>query len=146
MELTRRELLGRCSMLAALAAMPAAPSLSAYAEMRNPSNPLSKDTFMALKGSSFQVTSGSDRQWMTLISVDDIPEPAPPDFARFAVQPKKSAPTPKLTTFSLRFYGGIKKLKQGTYTFQHEKIGEFRLFIVPSGDRQLFYTAIFNRL
>lgn len=146
MAITRREVLGGCSVLAALAAMPTALSLGAYAETRAASTPLSKDTFMPLKGSSFQVTSGSSRQSLTLVSVDDMPEPAPLDTARFAVQPPKSAPTPKLTTFSLRFYGGIKKLKQGTYTFQHEKIGEFRLFIVPSGDGQLFYTAIFNRI
>ena len=146
MAITRRELLGCSSMLVALAAIPAGLSVIADAKTLVPSAPFSKDTFAALEGSNFQVTSHSTRQVLTLVSVEDIPEPAPPDFARFAVQPPKSAPTPKLTAFSLRFYGGVKQLKQGTYTFQHEKIGEFRLFIVPSGDGQLFYTAIFNRI
>jgi uncharacterized protein DUF6916 len=93
-----------------------------------------------------QVTSHTTRQVLTLVSVEDIPEPTPPDTTLFAVQPTESAPTPKVTAFSLRFYGGIKQLKQGTYTLQNERTGEFRLFIVPSGDGQLFCTAIFNRI
>lgn len=133
-------------MWAALAAMPSTLSVMAAAQTKAASSPLSKDMFASLKGSSFQVTSGSSRQALTLVSVDDIPEPALPYTASFAVPPPPSAPTPKLTAFSLRFYGGIKKLKQGTYSFHHEKTGQFSLFIVPSGNGQLFYTAIFNRL
>ncbi len=102
--------------------------------------------FASLKGSSFEVTSGSTRQALTLVSVDDIPEGVPPDRTSFDVAPPKSAPTRKLTTFSLLFYGGVKRLKQGTYSFQHESTGQFNLFIVPTGGKQLFYTAIFNRL
>jgi hypothetical protein len=133
-------------MMAALAAIPGAISVIAAAETVATSAPLTKDTFVALRGSSFQIASGSTRQVLTLVSVEDIPEPVPPDTTLFAVQPPTSAPTPKLTAFSLRFQGGVKQLKQGTYTFQHERTGPFRLFTVPSQDGQLFYTAIFNRL
>jgi hypothetical protein len=146
MAITRRELLGRCSMWAALAAMPSALSVMADAEMTATPAALSKDMFASLKGSSFEVTSGSTRQALTLVSVDDISEPVPPDHTSFDVAPPKSAPTRKLTTFSLRFYGGVKRLKQGTYSFQHESTGQFNLFIVPTGGKQFFYTAIFNRL
>jgi len=46
--------------------------------------------------------------------------------------------------FSLRFYEGTKRLAQGTYTFEQARTRQFSLFIVPSGDGQKYYTAIFS--
>jgi hypothetical protein len=39
-------------------------------------------------------------------------------------------------------------LKQGTYTFEHEKLGAFDLFVVPLGPDStgMSYQVIFNRL
>jgi hypothetical protein len=51
--------------------------------------------------------------------------------------------------FSLLFQGDDKSfLSQKLYTFSHEKIGDFQLFIVPVGknDRGYQYEAIINRL
>jgi len=121
-------MLGRGSMLAALAVMPAGLSAIAGAKTVAPSARLTKDTFASLLGSSFQVTSHSTRQWLTLVSVEDLP------------------PNPPVTGFSLRFYGGSKELVQGTYTLHNETTGKFSLFIVPAGDGQLFYTAIVTRI
>jgi hypothetical protein len=51
--------------------------------------------------------------------------------------------------FSLLFSGPLSKpLAQNTYTFEHQRIGRFSLFIVPIGheDRsRLYYEATFNR-
>jgi len=52
-------------------------------------------------------------------------------------------------SFLLRFRGPpYSSLPQGTYRFEHRKIGSFSLFIVPmSGDRNgEHYEAVFNRL
>ncbi|MGA8213807.1 MAG: hypothetical protein WB799_09440 [Candidatus Sulfotelmatobacter sp.] len=132
-------------MLAALAAMPAALHVSALAEVKPDSIPLSKDVWTSLQGAAFEVTSGSTRQMLTLVEVEDFPESAQPEPGSFAVGPAKRRPTPPLTAFSLRFYGGLKQLKQGTYSFENEKTGKFSLFIVP-GKNPFFYHAVFNRL
>jgi hypothetical protein len=144
MGITRRKLLGQCSMWAALAAMPAGLSVSANAGTKA-AYPVSKDLFTSLEGSTFEVTSGSTHQTLTLVSVDDIPAPIPPDPARFDVQPPRGAQAVSTTAFSLRFYGGTRNLKQGTYKFQNSATGSFNLFIVPGTNPQ-FYIAIFNRL
>jgi hypothetical protein len=95
-------------------------------------NAPTKDEFLSLQGAAFRVTrKGSATQWLSLVSVEDI------------------ATTGAISTdaFSVRFYGGSgKPLPQNTYTFTNSKTGKFQLFIVPSGDAQRFYTAIFNRL
>jgi hypothetical protein len=51
--------------------------------------------------------------------------------------------------FSLLFRGsGRRLLTQGTYEFDHRRLGTFGLFIVPTpGDeRNAYYSAVFNRL
>jgi len=129
MPISRRELLGSCTMWAALAAMPAALKATALAGTK-PTVPLSEAVWTSLLGSTFQVKSGSTVQTLTLVSVEDYPAPNPAS---------------QLTSFSLRFYGGVKQLKQGTYTFQNATIGKVSLFMVP-GNNPLFYEAIFNLL
>jgi hypothetical protein len=145
MAVSRRELLGGCTMLAALAAMPAALKVTALAQTKSDTLPVSKEVWTSLQGEAFEVTSSSTRQMLTLMEVEDMEAPAAASPARFAAGRAKVPLTPAATTFSLRFYGGVKRLKQGTYMFENEKTGKFRLFIVP-GKNPLYYHAIINRL
>jgi hypothetical protein len=51
-------------------------------------------------------------------------------------------------SFSLVFRGGADApIEQDTYTFRHESLGEFPLFVVPIGPGSdgLYYEAVFNR-
>jgi hypothetical protein len=50
--------------------------------------------------------------------------------------------------FSLSFRGPVQSLKQNTYRFRHNELGEFDMFIVPvkSGKHGDIYEAIFNHL
>jgi hypothetical protein len=49
--------------------------------------------------------------------------------------------------FSLIFENaGSERLTQDTYTAAHSSLGEFPLFVVPSGKTQKKYEALFNRL
>ena len=130
MSITRRELLGRCSMWAAVAAMPA--SLAAVANAKAKTPPLTESMFTSLMGSTFTIGSGSNQQTLTLVAVDDIPPRTPPT-------------SPTASTFTLRFYGGTKNLKQGTYKFDNATMGSFKMFIVPGSNPQ-FYNATFNHL
>ena len=90
----------------------------------------SKATFTSLKGATFRVTSNTTTQAMTLVSISDIPAPATPDLSQFAVMPP-TASAVQPAGFSLEFYGGTKKLQQGTYTFENSQTGKFSIFIVP---------------
>jgi hypothetical protein len=50
--------------------------------------------------------------------------------------------------FSVVFLGsGSRRLRQDTYTVEHEELGKFPLLIVPSGKvkRGFYYEAVFNR-
>lgn len=145
MAVSRRELLGGCTMLAALAAIPAALKVTALAQTQSDTLPVSKEVWTSLQGEAFEVTSSSTHQMLTLMEVEDMAEPAAASPARLAAGRAKAALTPTATNFSLRFYGGVKQLKQGTYAFASEKTGKFRLFIVP-GKNPLNYDAIINRL
>lgn len=51
--------------------------------------------------------------------------------------------------FSVVFLGaGAKRLRQETYTIEHDSLGKFPLFVVPSGKnkRGFYYEAVINRL
>jgi hypothetical protein len=49
--------------------------------------------------------------------------------------------------FSLIFENAANgRLPQDTYTAAHSALGEFPLFVVPSGNTQKKYEALFNRL
>lgn len=134
MGISRRRLLGGCTLWAAVAAMPTALRVAALAQPKS-GLPLTKELWTALQGSAFDVTSGTNHQTLTLVAVEDAP--APPQSG--------AGSTPQLTAFTLRFYGGVKQLKQGTYSFKGDKTGGFSLFIVPGND-PLFYDAVINRL
>jgi hypothetical protein len=57
--------------------------------------------------------------------------------------------SPKVEQFSLIFRGPLTPhFPQGTYTFEHVKLGEFDLFAVPLGPDSagMSYEVVFNRL
>jgi hypothetical protein len=67
----------------------------------------------------------------------------------YPVQPQSAAKGPMLDSFSLVFHGPENHfLPQRVYPFEHDQIGRFELFIVPTGQKPGFiqYQAIFNRL
>jgi hypothetical protein len=64
-------------------------------------------------------------------------------------QPQSGAKGPMQDSFSLVFHGPDHRfLPQRMYSFEHEQIGRFELFIVPIGQKPgiIQYQAIFNRL
>ncbi|HEX9638727.1 MAG TPA: hypothetical protein VGB99_14410 [Acidobacteriota bacterium] len=61
---------------------------------------------------------------------------------------QRASETVELETFSIAFRGSAQQpLGQGIYRFEHERLGEFDLFIVPiAADRENYtYEAVFNR-
>jgi hypothetical protein len=97
--------------------------------------PLSRlhcEDFAELMGTSFHVTEPSGALLPLLLAeVED-------QNARFGGE-----------NFSLQFCGSLSRtLAQGTYEFQHRRLGAFEMFIVPRlGDgRVACYEAVFNRI
>jgi len=112
-------------------------------------SPMSREFFEDAVGSAFHVRSGSGEGspfWLRLLSVKDFPAPPPVDPAAMAVPPPPAALNAAATvSFSLAFSGGpLPEAAQGTYLFKHVRMGEFALFIAPSGPQQ--YTAVVNWL
>jgi hypothetical protein len=57
--------------------------------------------------------------------------------------------SPGQQRFAIVFRGPREPLlNQGTYRFEHDEMGEFKLFIVPfrQDDQGTFYEAVFNRI
>jgi hypothetical protein len=57
--------------------------------------------------------------------------------------------SPQQERFAIVFRGPREQfLQQGSYSFEHDEMGEFILFIVPihQDDSGIFYEAVFNRM
>ena len=109
---------------------------------------LDRDSFTGVVGTGFKVSQGqgTDAIWLRLLSIDDFTL-TPVNTDSMAVSPKTSGVQPTTTVFGLVFLGpSSQPLKQGTYVFEHIKLGTFQLFIVPNGQSQDTYTAVINRL
>jgi len=106
---------------------------------------LTRASFLPLVNSNFAVASGtSPTAWFTLLSVEDM-NPKSAATTAMAVAPKKlKAAAAQTDTYALHFYATGERLPQGTYKFQHPLLGEFSLFIVPSGTNT--YAAIVSHL
>lgn len=160
MSFSRRKFLWQGS----LAAMFCAGPLRAWSANRN--NPgdslshgritgkvsnLSRQLFEGAVGSSFNVSSVAGNTQpvsLQLAAVEDLPALVPVNPGSMAVPPPQSS-SPAVTTvgFMLSFTGGPSTgLKQGTYLFEHDAFGQFKLFIVPLGQTPQAYTAVFNQL
>ena len=102
---------------------------------------MTKDSFAPHVGSGFKISQGSQTIWIRLISAQAFPiDPA-------HGQEITAASAKKTTTYMLRFLGSsAKALPQDIYTLEHDKLGTFKLLLVPSGDGQQLYAAIVNHL
>ena len=110
---------------------------------------LTQDAFAQAVGSAFKVSTVSGKNevfWLTLLSVQDMQAPLPPNPASMAVPPPAAISNAAQTSaFSLNFSGGpAQGVGQDTYFFAHPELGQFALLIVPAGPEQ--YVAVVNRL
>lgn len=162
MSVSRRKLLQNTVLAAAACAAGALPVWAAK-NQKGPNGPpqpevedaglkpLDRVAFEAAVGSGFRVTpttGGSSVVWLRLLSVNDLPALVPINTGAMAVPPprQKSAPV-KTAGFLLSFLGTLPKpLPQGTYNFEHARLGKFSLLIVPGKSGQETYTAVINRL
>ncbi|ABF41457.1 hypothetical protein Acid345_2456 [Candidatus Koribacter versatilis Ellin345] len=145
MGMTRREILGRGGLLAAFAAMPevALGASGAQPEAAGNSVKLSRTLFESAAGSSFEVQSGTTKQYLTLLKVEDLQAAPVVGAGAFAKNPSANASMTQTSGYFLVFTGGSKPLAQGTYTFKSASLGSMQIFIVPTGNRQMQYVATF---
>jgi len=115
---------------------------------------VSAQTFEPWIGSQFRVSlNGHARGSILLLSVDEIgaetaKEPDNESFVRRAGPVLRPSNGPAITSFSLHFQGSGAVLPQDTYMLAHDWLGNFPLFIVPSGlsGARSTYTAVFTLL
>jgi hypothetical protein len=108
----------------------------------------SEETFKPLIGETFSVLQGNRRlEELTLLSVTSAASPNAESRLPRVGRPSKPSEQP-VSSFSLRFETSGNALPQGTYTLRNESMGNFPLFIVPSGPgiTPLSYTATFSQL
>jgi hypothetical protein len=157
MSLTRRRFIQTASLsVLASAACPVAFAQSGFEpkdDLFDPEhltvfNGVSPQSFESLIGETFAVRDASRPlgSLMLLSVAAGAPVQAATKVPMVGRVPKPSQRP--LTSFSLRFQGSGAALEQGTYTLEHETLGSFPLFIVPSGSgaEPPTSTAIFNLL
>jgi hypothetical protein len=103
---------------------------------------MTRESFLPHVGSGFKVSRGSSQPiWIRLIAAQEFPTDPSHD------QAIKAASAKKTTTYMLRFLGSSTEvLRQGIYTLEHDKLGTFKLMLVPSGDGQQLYAAVITHL
>lgn len=127
-----------------LAAGPAnaAPMITDSATKRDPLQPAQISglenfhyaTFTALLNSRFRMQHEGGNATLTLVAVKES---------------KHNDPARGIEQFSLTFRGpGRLSLPQDCYQFSHRQLGDFMLFVVPSGDDKQghYYQAVFSRI
>jgi hypothetical protein len=113
---------------------------------------VSPATFEQWIGSRFRVSKKNRTQGSLVlfsVSVIEIPKPrvsTPVTFQTNSVSIFKLVKTPEINTFSLRFRRSGIPLPQDTYMLDHNWLGTFPLFLVPSGltGQATTCTAIFS--
>jgi hypothetical protein len=144
MAVSRRHLLGFAPAFLAATTTPTAFAQESHAAERTAG--LTREGFAKLVNSSFtvQLATGT-HAYLVLGSVEDLNRKADSDESAMAVPPpRRRSFTPQTDSFALHFYGAGAGLSQQTYTVEHDSLGRFELFLVPSGPSS--YTATFNRL
>jgi hypothetical protein len=138
---TRRRFLLSCSALAITAS--AAPAIAFSAPLRSGWAALDEirfQDFAAVVNTGFRVVTGSRTVELRLVGVK------PAASSSSARVNNEDAGNEK---FSLLFSGPVgEPLSQDTHLFEHQRIGRFRMFIVPVGPREQdhrCYEAVFNR-
>jgi hypothetical protein len=107
-----------------------------------------RQSFLHCIGESFSVQSNDNQQvWLTLTALTDFPAAEPVDPASLNVPPPKStAPAVVTEAYFLTLHAALSKpLAQGSYSFDHETMGPFSMFIAPGSDGET-YVAVVNRL
>lgn len=96
-----------------------------------------KETFSQFLGTSFFV-SGQARANLTLSEVRDLQN----------YKDRSYSPSGTRESFRLLFQGSRDELPEGTYSFAHDALGSFNLFISSAGMMKgsNYYQAHFNRL
>lgn len=111
---------------------------------------LTRQHFMDAAGSAFKVTEpGSTAQpvFLRLLAVNELQAGVPMNPASMAVAPRTASTVTLTTGFLLSFAGtGTQQLAQGTYIFEHDKLGRFALFVVSGTGAQQTSSAVVNRL
>jgi hypothetical protein len=106
---------------------------------------IDRNMFSSAIGETFKVViPDAQPVYVTLLAVEDLPRPAVPNPASFAVPNRTAGFAPSSSGFILRF-GSTSSLPQGTFLFEHSTLGPLALFIVPASDGQS-YNAVVNRL
>jgi hypothetical protein len=115
---------------------------------------VSSQTFEQWIGSSFRVSLGKQSQGSLLLTAVNVIKPANPQaHENTKLQPEGgsilgSLKQPSVTSFSLHFQRSGTPLQQNTYLLDHNWLGTFPLFLVPSGlsARSSTCTAVFSLL
>jgi len=115
---------------------------------------VSSQTFEQWIGSRFRVSLGKQSQGSLLLTAVSVMKAANPQAHEIAnLQPEAgsifvSLNQPSVTGFSLRFQRSGTPLQQNTYLLDHNWLGTFPLFLVPSGlsARSSTCTAVFSLL
>jgi hypothetical protein len=111
---------------------------------------LNRKLFTQVVGSSFKVTEergNSSPVYLRLIAVEDLPPLVPVDEGAMAVPPPKINSSQQTDGYVLIFSSSLPKpLPQGTYEFEHARLGSFSLLIVPGGGGFQTYCAVINHL
>ena len=135
---TRREFLRDCSLVATAAALSPTAVLAQNRRGRTRSaEPLTFELFAALLNTSFSVRAGLRTSRLALVEANRLP-PAPPE-----------AEDARNERFSLLFRGPVlEPLGQDTYLFEHPRVGQSAIFIVPmhctKDTAHCYYEAVFN--
>jgi hypothetical protein len=107
-----------------------------------------RQSFLHCVGESFAVQAKDNQQvWLTLTAVTDFLALQPVNPASLDVPPPRStAPATETEAYFLTFHAALSKpLAQGSYSFDHEKMGPFSMYIAPGSDGET-YGAVVNRL
>ena len=152
MSVSRRKFLLAGQTLLAAAALPihffgAASNVSFGSSKAANLASATKATFQPFVNSSFAVQANSmTTAWLTLLSVEDMnAKAAAPSTSSAFTGLRSPKAAPQVTdTFTLNFQGTGETLKQGTYELEHKTLGNFQLFLVPSGPTT--YSATISHL
>ena len=119
-------------------------------QVNNNLSHLNRKQFTEVVGSSFKVTQergNSTPVYLRLIAIEDLPPLVPVNEGAMAVPPPKTTSIQQTDGFVLIFTASLPKpLPQGTYDFEHARLGTFSLLITPGGAGFQSYNAVINHL
>jgi hypothetical protein len=140
-KITRRSLLQKGALVAALSAVPLSFSQAAEAESAGARTPrparkvlLARSTFAPLLGSTFRMSGGGTNYDVVLAEIDDlIPASSTESENRFSLVFSSSPTRPRT---------------EGIRTFHNDRIGSFDMFVAPidRGAKALRLQSIINRI